>query len=93
MNYQQRAKKIERLRQRLLVLLRREDNPTATMRYLADKIEEAGVAVSLSLEAPEQFALDLSEALKNNDRDNWTFPAQPLRALESAEELVLSLLL
>jgi hypothetical protein len=93
MNYPERVKKIERLRQRLLVLLRREDDPQTTMRYLADKIEEAGVAVGLSLETPEQFALDLSEALKTNDRDNWTLPAQPLRALESAEELVLSLLL
>lgn len=73
-------------------LLDKEEDPQATMWLLQDRLLDSWLRPSLSKESTEQFALDLETALLVENPDNWTFPHQSLSTIETAEELILSML-
>ena len=73
-------------------LLRQEDDPPATMRWLETCLNDEGLVGEMRTDNPMAFAIDLMENLLEKDPDSYIVPLQYPRAFENAEELVLAML-
>jgi len=80
------------LTNRLEVLLRQEPDPQAWMKYLGERLREAGIAPDLREDHPMAFCLDLNANLEALYPGAYHYPLQPLGEYQSAEELVLDIL-
>lgn len=88
-----RRERIEQLADRVEQLIRQEEDPEGTMLWLKEKLWEPDVCHGLDTTSPEAFCMSLADCLESNDRDNWRFPYGSLADFETAEELILSLIL
>jgi len=73
-------------------LLRQEDDPPATMRWLETCFYDEGLVGEMRTDDPMAFAIDLMENLLEKDPDSYIVPLQDPRTFENAEELVLAML-
>ncbi|WP_295449618.1 hypothetical protein [uncultured Thiodictyon sp.] len=73
-------------------LLRQEDDPPATMRWLETYLYDEGLVGGMRTDNPMAFAIDLMENLLEKDPDSYIVPPKDPRAFENAEELILAML-
>lgn len=86
--------RLEQIADRLVLLLKKEPDPQETMDALAERLMEEGLLFSgpAKAERPEAFA---DRVIRNNPElaeQVAMLPLPNLEAMETAEELVLSLL-
>lgn len=86
--------KLEKLSDRLAVLLKQEPNPRAAMEAIASRLSEEGLSQYSPRrnETPDQFALNVIEANPEMREIVAEMPLPNLGVIETADELISRLL-